>query len=92
MFNEAISRVRTQTSAIRSSGVPGTKSSLRRSAIRYFAVTVLSMFVFYHFQQAASMTRRLSCSSKNWSKIMHRVLRALEWGEEIGDTSTLEND
>ena len=25
-------------------------------------------------------------------KIMRRVLRAQEWGEEIGDTSTLEND
>jgi acetyl-CoA synthetase len=25
-------------------------------------------------------------------KIMRRVLRAKEWGEEIGDTSTLEND
>jgi len=25
-------------------------------------------------------------------KIMRRVLRALEWGEEIGDISTLEND
>ena len=26
------------------------------------------------------------------SEIMRRVLRAKEWGEEIGDTSTLEND
>jgi acetyl-CoA synthetase len=25
-------------------------------------------------------------------KIMRRLLRAKEWGEEIGDTSTLEND
>ncbi len=25
-------------------------------------------------------------------KIMRRLLRAREWGEEIGDTSTLEND
>ena len=25
-------------------------------------------------------------------KIMRRVLRAKEWGEEIGDISTLEND
>jgi len=25
-------------------------------------------------------------------KIMHRVLRAQEWGEEVGDISTLEND
>jgi acetyl-CoA synthetase len=25
-------------------------------------------------------------------KIMRRVLRAQEWGEPIGDTSTLEND
>jgi len=25
-------------------------------------------------------------------KIMRRVLRAQEWGEEIGDISTLEND
>jgi acetyl-CoA synthetase len=25
-------------------------------------------------------------------KIMRRVLRAREWGEEIGDISTLEND
>ena len=25
-------------------------------------------------------------------KIMRRILHAKEWGEEIGDTSTLEND
>ena len=25
-------------------------------------------------------------------KIMRRILKAKEWGEEIGDTSTLEND
>jgi acetyl-CoA synthetase len=25
-------------------------------------------------------------------KIMRRLLRAQEWGQEIGDTSTLEND
>jgi acetyl-CoA synthetase len=25
-------------------------------------------------------------------KIMRRVLRAKEWGEEVGDLSTLEND
>ena len=40
---------------MRSAGVPGTKSSFRRSDIRYMAVYFLFMLSGYHFNYATSI-------------------------------------
>ncbi len=49
--------------------------------------------MLYHFQQVAStFSGNFSCSGKTRNKAMLRPLRVQERGEEIGDTSTLENN
>lgn len=70
---------------MRSAGVPGTKSPLRRSDIRYFAVTVLSMSVLYHSQQVSLTFWRFFMLQQNPKRVMRQVPRAQERGEEIGD-------
>ena len=55
MLKDAISRVRGQTRPIRSAGVPGTYSSLRRSDIRCLTAWFLFMSLLYHPELETSM-------------------------------------
>ena len=69
LLKDAISRVSGQTRLRRSAGVPGTKSSFRRSDIWYMAVYFLSMLSRYHFYRTISTLYFLrTCRITGWQK------------------------